>query len=189
MKNADLAVVFYEIALAAQWNPRYGDFRRIATLDYLHLLRSIERKKYEVHFKEYVSERARSLALEVSENKADLMVAITWNTDNTDIDLHIGEPSGEECYYSNTTTRIGGALSSDVTTGYGPEMYILNKAPSGKYKISVHNFSENRNRTGVRTTIYTTVYRNWGKSNEKIIRKKVVLNKVKEMNELMEITI
>jgi hypothetical protein len=189
MNNADLAVVFYEVALAGHWNPRYGDFRKIAILDYLHLLRSIEKKKYQVHFKEFAAERARSLALEVSEKNADLMVAITWNTDNTDIDLHINEPSGEECYYSNKMTRIGGAMSQDVTTGYGPEMYVLQKAPSGKYRISVHNYSDNNNRTGVRTTIYTTIYRNWGKAGEKLTRKKVVLQKVKELDQLLEITI
>jgi hypothetical protein len=189
MNNADLAVVFYEVALAGHWNPRYGDFRKIAILDYLHLLRSIEKKKYQVHFNEFAAERARTLALEVSEKNADLMVAITWNTDNTDIDLHIDEPSGEECYYSNTMTRIGGTMSQDVTTGYGPEMYVLQKAPSGKYRISVHNYSENNNRTGVRTTIYTTIYRNWGKAGEKLTRKKVVLQKVKELDQLLEITI
>jgi len=189
MNNADLAVIYYEIALSAQWNPRYGDFRKIATLDYLHLLRAVEKNRYKVHCTDFVSERIKSLEARVEEPSADLMVAITWNTDNTDIDLHVLEPSGEECFYQNTETKIGGSITSDVTTGYGPEMYVLRNAPHGTYAISVNNFADHGNRTGVITTVYTTIYRNWGKPGEKIVRKKVLLEKAKENNLLADITI
>jgi len=189
MGNVDLAMVFYEIALSAQWNPRYGDFRRIAGMDYLHLLRMIKQHKYKVSVNEFAEARAASLAQELDCDEADLMVTITWNTDNTDIDLHVLEPSGEKCFYSHARTRIGGRLSRDVTQGYGPEMYVLPKAPSGSYKIMVQNFSANNNRAGMRTKIYATVYRHWGHDNEKVMRKAVSLEKAKDLSDLMEITI
>ena len=65
---------------------------------------------------------------------ADVAALIFWNTDGTDVDLHVVEPSGEECFYQHTQTASGGHISRDVTTGYGPELYLLPKAPSGKLR-------------------------------------------------------
>jgi len=45
----------------------------------------------------------------------DVRVVINWNMNNTDIDLHVKDPSGEECYYDNSKTKIGGRLSADKT--------------------------------------------------------------------------
>jgi hypothetical protein len=189
MGNADLAAVFYEIALSARWNSRWGEFRRIVGLDYLHLLRMVKRHEQRVNFPEFAEAREAALTRELGSACADLMITITWNTDNTDIDLHVQEPSGEKCFYSHPTTRIGGSLSRDVTQGFGPEMYVLPRAPSGSYKVMVKNFATNQNRTGMRTKIYATVYRHWGQANEKVLRKAVSLEKAKEMNDLWEISI
>ena len=30
-------------------------------------------------------------------DESDLLITIRWNTDMTDVDLHVHEPSGEEC--------------------------------------------------------------------------------------------
>ena len=62
---------------------------------------------------------------------ADLAALIFWNTDGTDVDLHVIEPGGEECFYQHTQTASGGHISRDVTTGYGPEIYLLPQAPAG----------------------------------------------------------
>ena len=35
----------------------------------------------------------------------DLRVVLTWDTDATDIDLHVVEPSGEEVYFEHTRRR------------------------------------------------------------------------------------
>eukprot|EP00523_Entomoneis_sp_CCMP467_P008449 CAMPEP_0168736346 /NCGR_PEP_ID=MMETSP0724-20121128/9813_1 /TAXON_ID=265536 /ORGANISM="Amphiprora sp., Strain CCMP467" /LENGTH=1182 /DNA_ID=CAMNT_0008783541 /DNA_START=92 /DNA_END=3640 /DNA_ORIENTATION=- len=53
-----------------------------------------------------------------------LCVWLGWDTDKTDIDLHVKEPSGIEVYYSNKE-GTGSLLSRDFTQGYGPEVYIL----------------------------------------------------------------
>ena len=44
--------------------------------------------------------------------EADLVLTLGWNTDATDIDLHVVEPTGETCYYSNRTTAIGGRMAA-----------------------------------------------------------------------------
>jgi len=65
-----------------------------------------------------------------------LMVWLGWDTDNTDIDLHVKEPSGNEIYYGNRESDIGGNLSRDFTKGYGPEVYILKDLEEKKLPIT-----------------------------------------------------
>ena len=64
-----------------------------------------------------------------------LMIWLGWDTDNTDIDLHVGEPDGMEVYYSRRHSKIGGYLSRDFTQGYGPEVYTLKKPAKGVYAV------------------------------------------------------
>ncbi len=54
----------------------------------------------------------------------DIRVVINWNMNNTDIDLHVIDPYKEECYYSHRETKIGGRISADNTSGYGPEQFL-----------------------------------------------------------------
>ena len=51
-----------------------------------------------------------------------LQVQLTWNTDNTDLDLHIVEPGGDRIYYGDPEgDQSGGELDVDDTNGRGPE--------------------------------------------------------------------
>ena len=93
---------------------------------------------------------------------------ITWNTDNTDVDLHVIEPSGEECYYSHRRTSSGGDLTQDVTQGYGPEMYVLPRTEPGNYLIQAHYFASDQNRASVRTKVQALVFENWGTPKERV---------------------
>ncbi len=107
-------------------------------------------------------------------------MSITWNTDNTDVDLHVIEPSGEECFFGHRQTRIGGSLTRDVTQGYGPEMYVLASAPHGDYQISAHYFASDANRTSARTKVYARTFENWGTPDERVTDKVVKLEYGKE---------
>ena len=62
------------------------------------------------------------------------MIWLGWDTDKTDIDLHVREPDNTEVYYGNRRSRTGGNLSRDFRQGYGPEVYIIKKAQPGEYK-------------------------------------------------------
>ncbi|CAD7923936.1 unnamed protein product [Amoebophrya sp. A120] len=57
--------------------------------------------------------------------ECNLCVWLAWDTDKTDLDLHVIEPTGEEVYYGNRESAMGGYLSRDFTQGYGPEVYLL----------------------------------------------------------------
>ncbi len=184
--NMELAIIYYEIAITAQFDARFGEFRRIAALDYLHILNKVKENTNST-IADYASARYTTLRKEFKEKDADLMAVISWNTDNSDIDLHVIEPTGEKCYYSNRKTRIGGYMTNDVTRGYGPEMYILENGKAGKYKVKVKYFSSDRNRSQTRTKIYATIYKNWGKKNEEVISKVVSLADNKQMHDIITV--
>jgi uncharacterized protein YfaP (DUF2135 family) len=115
---------------------------------------------------------------------ADVAALIFWNTDGTDVDLHVIEPSGEECFYQHTQTASGGHISRDVTTGYGPELYLLPKAASGRYDISAHYFASDANRASTRTKVLAFIYENWGGKDEHLAIKSLALTGQKERHEL-----
>lgn len=73
----------------------------------------------------------------------NLSVVLSWDTNGTDLDLHVRDPSGEECYYGHSQTKAGGKLDVDDTDGYGPEVYTLANALEGEYIVSVKYYSDN----------------------------------------------
>jgi len=94
-----------------------------------------------------------------------MKIVLMWDTDRTDVDLHVTEPTGEVCFYGNRNSKIGGSLDVDVTNGYGPEVYTLAAPTKGVYKISVQYFSDNGNpQTGLK--VYVVM--NEGTPNEVI---------------------
>ena len=98
--------------------------------------------------------------------QSDLRVVIDWNTDYTDLDLLVHEPSGEIAYFSNTETTIGGFMSNDMTEGYGPEQYLLNYAIAGTYKITAKYFSDSEYDPNGPVTIRTRITRHFGSEDQ-----------------------
>ncbi|AZU54770.1 DUF2135 domain-containing protein [Ralstonia pseudosolanacearum] len=85
-----------------------------------------------------------------------LRVVLSWDTDGTDLDLHVISPDGQHAWYGNRVTANGGALDVDVTTGYGPEIYS-NPAPSpGTYLVYV-NYYGSGNDSSIITTAQVTI--------------------------------
>ncbi len=96
----------------------------------------------------------------------DLRVVLEWNTDDSDMDLWVLEPSGDTAIYSNPKTRIGGRLSNDMTRGYGPEEYLLRSAPRGEYEIRANVYAPDALDPNGATTVRARLYRNWGRPNQ-----------------------
>jgi len=97
----------------------------------------------------------------------DIRLAMSWDADLTDMDLHVLEPSGEEAYYSNNLTELGGRVSRDFTQGYGPETYSIKRAMKGPYAIKTKYFSSGAVQLTGAVTLQVDVYTNWGRPNEK----------------------
>lgn len=71
----------------------------------------------------------------------DIQISLTWNT-STDVDLWLTEPDGNRIWYQSRTSPSGGELDYDNTSGYGPEnIFYLNEAPAGEYKVEVNYYS------------------------------------------------
>tara|TARA_B110000467_G_C18268007_1_gene450556 strand:- start:131 stop:1279 length:1149 start_codon:yes stop_codon:yes gene_type:complete len=174
----DMAIIYYEIALNGAFNRTGNDFKKIVSAEYLHLLRQIEKGKLVSSIRGFAAARSKTLKDILQFEESDLLFTIMWNTDETDVDLHVFEPTGEECSYQNRRTRSNGQITSDITTGFGPEMYFNVKAPRGKYDVKVNYFAKNANRVEFRSKAHVTVYRNFGRPNESVTRNTIRLKNV-----------
>jgi uncharacterized protein YfaP (DUF2135 family) len=83
--------------------------------------------------------------------QARLRVVLAWDSDGTDLDLHVVSPEGVHVFYGNRIGANGGALDVDVTTGYGPEIYA-NPAPTkGVYHVFVNFYGSGPDQQDVTT--------------------------------------
>ena len=73
-----------------------------------------------------------------------LRVVLSWDADNTDIDLWVVDPSGDKAVYSQPRTRTGGYMSRDFTGGYGPEVYTIRRPLPGTYVVLANYFGDRR---------------------------------------------
>lgn len=117
--------------------------------------------------------------------KVDLQVLLFWDTDKTDVDLHITEPGGEVINYTHkVSSQTGGRLDRDDTDGYGPEIYSLGAAPSGVYEIAAHYFGD---RGSGQTTATVSVVAREGTDEERRWRFEVPLTRAGEKAVLAKI--
>lgn len=79
----------------------------------------------------------------------DVQVSVSWDV-NSDVDLHVVEPGGEEIYWSHTTSATGGVLDLDSNAGcVAPLDGIRNEnitwptsaPPTGTYTVRVDYWS------------------------------------------------
>ena len=96
----------------------------------------------------------------------DMRVVIDWNHNDTDIDLYIVDPNLEECYYGNETTSMGGAISEDMTEGFGPEEFTLEKAGSGSYYVKIDYFGDNYQKVENPTFMKVSIYEKYGTAQQ-----------------------
>ncbi|WP_426235007.1 YfaP family protein [Pseudomonas sp. TWP3-2] len=71
---------------------------------------------------------------------AKLRVLLAWDSDGTDLDLHLVTPDGGHIWYGNRVAPNGGALDVDVTTGYGPEIFAMPAPIKGQYLVYVNYY-------------------------------------------------
>jgi hypothetical protein len=88
---------------------------------------------------------------------------ISWDKNDTDVDLHFSWSGGAECYYSNKTPTWRSAATSprldvDNTHGYGPENITIGGLPGpGTYRVFVKYYSDHDKGP---TTVSAAVYEN-----------------------------
>jgi hypothetical protein len=78
------------------------------------------------------------------EDRPSLRFVLNWETDSNDVDFHIRDAHGGHAYYASRQLPSGGELYADVTTGYGPECFVIREPRAGRagpYTLSAHYFS------------------------------------------------
>jgi uncharacterized protein YfaP (DUF2135 family) len=92
---------------------------------------------------------------------------LTWDADNTDIDLWVTDPNGDKAYYGNRLTWQGGRMSLDFTGGYGPEEFSVKRAKPGKYKVEAQYYGDRRQSVTGPTTLQVKLTTKFGSSGQK----------------------
>ena len=159
------------------WDERFGEVEAVALMELNRLIPRAQAAGVDVA-KLRVDPRLVKL-LDV-----DCRVVLTWDADMTDIDLHVTEPSGEKVYYSHNRSTIGGRISRDFTRGYGPEEYVLRKAPSGVFQVHVNYFGTSAARLLGAVTLQVDIFTNYGRANE---QHKAIIRRLRTKKETLKI--
>lgn len=96
----------------------------------------------------------------------DLRATMTWDADNTDIDLWVTDPNGERAYYGHPLSYQGGRISRDITSGYGPEEFSLRHAKPGKYTVTTQFYGHRQQIVSAAMTVQLALTTGFGTAAE-----------------------
>jgi Ca-activated chloride channel homolog len=97
----------------------------------------------------------------------DLRAVLTWDADNTDIDLWVTDPNGEKVFYGHTLSYQGGHISRDFTGGYGPEEFSLKSAKPGKYLVQAQFYGHRQQVVSGATTLQLRLTTDFGTARQR----------------------
>jgi tetratricopeptide (TPR) repeat protein len=158
--------------VAAQaWDGRFPEIELIALAE----LNEIAARHPEVDTSRIDPRLLRNLPL-------DLRVILTWDADNTDIDLWVTDPNGEKAYYGNPLSRQGGRMSRDFTQGYGPEEFSLKTALPGTYKVEANFYGNHQQVVAGATTLQLKLFTGYGTPRQ---QEKAVTLRLKSAGEVV----
>jgi tetratricopeptide (TPR) repeat protein/Mg-chelatase subunit ChlD len=116
----------------------YGDAQRVVREELGYVYRTILNKSSQRSAE--ITDRARELGIDLK-RRDSLRVTLAWETDANDVDLHVVDPAGEECYYAHKDNRSGLGLYQDITQGLGPEVIRTSDITRGTYHVGVRYFA------------------------------------------------
>ena len=134
----DEAAEILESALRQAFPGWYGNVHRVVREELAYVYRSWGNKTPSRRAE--IEDRAKQNAVDLSSRDA-IRVSLAWETDANDVDLHVVDPQGTECFYGNRTTSSGLELYEDITQGLGPEVIRARRAPRGTYNVGVRYFA------------------------------------------------
>ncbi|NHZ64821.1 YfaP family protein [Massilia genomosp. 1] len=110
--------------------------------------------------------RTQFLDSYAGKTQSRLRVVLSWDSDGTDVDLHVVAPDGGHSWYGNRVMPNGGALDVDVTTGYGPEIFSSAAPPKGNYHVYVNYYGAGQD-SGILTVAQVAIITNENSPNER----------------------
>ena len=169
-KQYDDAITTMNEVVNRKWDSRFGGIQLIA-IDELNNM--IAKAPNSAAINKIDKELIQNLPV-------GIRVVLTWDSDNSDMDLWVIDPNGEKTFYGNKNSYQGGKISNDFTGGYGPEVFWLKEPKSGEYTIKAHYFGDRQQIVTGPTTAFVRLIRNWGKPNqsEEILRIKMTKDRL-----------
>jgi uncharacterized protein YfaP (DUF2135 family) len=113
-----------------------------------------------------------------------LRVVLSWDSDNTDLDLHVMSPDGQHVFYGARQAANGGALDVDVTTGFGPEIFATPSPVTGTYLVFVNYYGAGEQREVI-STAQVSVVQDEGTPREKQQVFRIPLRKPGELTQVV----
>ena len=141
-----------------KFDSRFPEIEAIALTEINRIIARAERKGLKI---QNVDDQYRRLI------DTDIRIVLNWDADMMDIDLWTTDPFNVKCYYGYRLTPTGGRNSCDFTQGYGPEEFMIRDAIKGEYKIEANYFGSHSQKVLGPVTLYTEVYTNYGRPDEK----------------------
>ncbi|WP_345533598.1 YfaP family protein [Viridibacterium curvum] len=114
-------------------------------------------------------------------SRPHVRVTLSWDSDGSDLDLHLVTPAGEHIYFGNRQATDGTALDVDVTTGYGPEIIASPSQMRGTYLVYVNYYGAGGDRDDELTTAQVAIVTDEGTPREKQQLFRVPLRKPGEL--------
>lgn len=145
--------------VARPWHNRFPDIELIA-LGELNAIVAQAAPASAVDTSRFDERLMRNLPLAVR-------AVLSWDADNTDIDLWVTDPNNEKVYYGHRLGYQGGSMSRDFTRGYGPEEYSLRQAKPGKYKVQAHFYGNRQQIIAGATTLMLRLSTGFGSAQQK----------------------
>jgi tetratricopeptide (TPR) repeat protein len=153
------AIELLNQVVIGNWDSRFDGIEFTALMDLNRLIALVKQSAAHQSIKIPVDRRL------LQQLDVDIRVVLTRNTDMNDIYLKVIEPSGEHCNRNQVTT-IGGMEPLRNLDFCGPEEYLLRKAMPGTYTIQVDYFGFRQEVLTDVTTLFATIYINFGRPNE-----------------------
>jgi hypothetical protein len=84
--------------------------------------------------------RARLAGLGATiEDRPSLRLVLTWESTQSDVDLHVFDGGGNEASAAAPTLPdYGGMLVADVSAGWGPEVFVIDSPDAFPYRVEAH---------------------------------------------------
>ena len=136
-----LALTMYEKVYKGKWDSRLEGMSRIIQND---LARASRKVSVLTNKGQYDANKLATYIALDKRSSDGIVVTLSWDTDSTDIDLHVTEPNKTHIYYGNKEDENAyGKLSWDSTQGFGPEQYRVSRPMAGVHKVFLTYFSNN----------------------------------------------
>lgn len=111
----------------------------------------------------------------------ELRVVLTWDADETDIDLWVTDPNGEKANYAHQLTYQGGRMSRDFRNGYGPEDFSLRHARPGQYTVEANYYGNSQQIISGATTLQLQFITGFGTPRQQEQRVTLRLREAREV--------